>query len=503
MKKQPPGRREEPLDLAAIRAQLHRARGRAYWRSLEELAETATFREFLHREFPSQASEWLDPVGRRAFLKLMGASLALAGVSACTRQPLEKVLPYVRQPEEIVPGKPLFFATAMTHAGAATGLLVESHEGRPTKIEGNPEHPSSLGATDVVSQASILELYDPDRSQTVNFLGDVSTWSAFLGALSVAFQVPQPKKGVGLRILSGSVTSPSLAGLIKRLLRQYPGARWHQYDPAGRDQARAASLLAFGQYAHAVYQFDQADVILSLDADFLCSLPGSLNYTRAFTRRRRVEGEDARVNRLYVVESTPSSTGAKADHRLAMRPGELLAFAQAVASSLGIQAPRSGEEVIQTPHLEWMRAVVRDLGNHRGACLVVPGEFQPPLVHVLAHAMNHALGNVGKTVRYTDPIEADPVDGLESMSELVRDMQAGRVELLVILGGNPVYDAPADLNFAEHLEKVPFRARLGLYYDETSELCHWHIPEAHYLESWGDARAFDGTVSVVQPLIAP
>lgn len=503
MTKEHPGFGKDLLSLGAIRSKLDTSGGKRYWRSLEEVADTPAFQEFLHREFPSQASEWLDPAGRRTFLKLMGASLALAGLNACTRQPAEKVLPYVRQPEELVPGKPLFFATTMSCAGSSTGLLVESHEGRPTKIEGNPDHPASLGAADATMQAAILGLYDPDRSQTVTFLGDVSTWSAFLGALSLALQIQEKKRGAGFRLLTGSVTSPSEAALIQELLAKYPEARWHQYEPAGRDNSLSGAQLAFGEFVDSVYRVDQAEVILSIDADFLSSGPGSLRYTREFTERRSLEPNAERVNRLYVVESAPSITGAKADHRLALRPSDIEAFTRALAAAIGVQPTHAEEEVVQAPNPEWITALAKDLVQHRGASLVIPGVYQPPQIHALTHAINHALGNDGKTVIYTDPVEARPLDGLSSLRELVEEMQAGKVEVLVILGGNPVYDAPVDFGFADHLDKVPFRARLGPYNDETSELCHWHIPETHFLESWGDARTFDGTASIVQPLISP
>ncbi len=485
-----------------------------YWRSLEELAGAQEVQEFLAREFPDRASEWLDPVGRRAFLKLMGASLALAGLNSCTRQPAEKVLPYVRQPEEIVPGRPLYFATTFLLGGVATGILVESHEGRPTKIEGNPDHPASLGAADVFAQASILGLYDPDRSQTVTHLGDISTWSGFLGNLSAALQNEQGQQGAGIRLLTQHITSPTLGAQIQTILDQYPAAKWHQYEPVGRDNARAGAQIAFGDDVNTVYRLEEAEVVLALDADFFSIGPGSLRYAREFARKRRLDNQKNSMNRLYVVESTPSITGAKADHRLPLPPQEIEHLARSVAARLGIiedQGSTAGEVPSKTsmPDAQssnlsrWIDALENDLRKHQGASVIIPGEYQPPIVHALAHAINHALGNVGKTVFYTNPIEADPGDRLQSLAELVHNMKAGQVNLLLILGGNPVYDVPADLGFPEALSEVGFRVHLGLYNDETSELCHWHIPEAHYLESWSDSCAYDGTVSMVQPLIAP
>jgi MoCo/4Fe-4S cofactor protein with predicted Tat translocation signal len=487
-----------------------RSSGKQYWRSLEELADTEEFQDLLHREFPENATQWNDPVGRRKFLKLMGASFALAGLTACTRQPTEYIAPYVRQPEELVPGNPVFFATAMPLDGFATGLIVESHEGRPTKIEGNQDHPASLGATDVFSQASVLGLYDPDRSTTLTYLGDIVTWPAFLGAIRPALDAQRALAGQkqargGLRILTGTVTSPTLAYQLKALMSALPTAKWHQYDPAGRDNAREGSRLAFGQYANTVYRFDKADVVLSLDSDFLACGPASLRYARDFSSKRRLTEGNREMNRLYVIESTVSNSGAVADQRLAMRPSEVERFARAVASGFvqGWDVNLHRTAPLKPEHERWAQAIEEDLWKHRGTSLVIAGDSQPPTVHALAHIMNNALGNVDKTVVYTDPVEANPVDGNASLRELVADMNSGQVDVLLILGGNPVYNAPADLDFGGALRKVPLRIHLSLYKDETSELCQWHIPEAHYLESWGDTRGHDGTVSIIQPLIAP
>jgi MoCo/4Fe-4S cofactor protein with predicted Tat translocation signal len=487
---------------------------RPMWRTLAEQADDPAFAEFLHNEFPSQIEAIADPVARRTFLKLMGASMALAGFNACTRQPAEKIVPYVRQPEEIIPGRPLFFATAMTLGGVATGLLVESHEGRPTKVEGNPLHPGSLGAADVFAQAAVLGLYDPDRSQTLTNIGDIRPWSAFLGAIRAALNAQQPLKGAGIRILTESVSSPTLAAQIRDVLARYPSAKWHQWDPASRENARAGSKLAFGQYVDAQYRFEQADVIVALDADFLSCGPGSLRYARDFAGRRRPE-EAEKMNRLYAVEAMPTPTGSRADHRLVLKASEVEAVARLLAVDVGVgqssganASTARGTPTATPPDAaarfgKFVDAVGKDLLAHRGRSLVIAGDGQPPAVHALAHAMNHALGNVGATLIYTDPVEAEPVDQLGSLRELVGEMNAGHVDLLLIVGGNPVYTAPADLNLADALGKVQLRAHLSLYDDETSALCHWQIPEAHFLEAWSDARAYDGTVSIVQPLIAP
>jgi molybdopterin-containing oxidoreductase family iron-sulfur binding subunit len=490
------------VNLAVTRQGLATARAQEYWRSLEDLAGTREFQAALHREFPENASEWLDPVSRRGFLKLMGASLALAGLTACTGQPDERIVPYVKAPEEIVPGKPLYFATAMPFLGSAIGLLVESNMGRPTKVEGNPKHPASLGATDVFAQASILTLYDPDRSQVVTKAGSISSWNGFAAALQAELEQQQGRRGAGLRILTETVTSPTLAAQLRALLGKFPAAKWHQYEPTARDNARLGARLAFGQFVETHYRLEKADVILALDADFLGAGPGTVRYAHDFAERRKPQGRDPRMNRLYVVESLPTGTGTMADHRLALRAGEIEGFARAVAQGVGAVTASAG-----TPpsgrQAEWIAAVVRDLQGHRGASLVVAGDGQPPAVHVLAHAMNDALGNIGATVIHTDPVEANPVDQRESLRDLARDIETGQVDALIILGGNPAFTAPADLHFAERLAKVQFRVYLGLYDDETARLCDWHIPEAHYLEAWGDTRAYDGTATIIQPLIAP
>ncbi|PYR67954.1 MAG: molybdopterin oxidoreductase, partial [Acidobacteria bacterium] len=389
--------------IEALRARLEATRGRQYWRSLESLAETPEFKEFLHREFPQNASEWLDPVGRRSFLKLMGASLALAGVSACTRQPDEQIVPYVRQPEEEVPGKPLFFATAMPMNGAGIGLLVESHEGRPTKIEGNPDHPSSRGATDLFAQASILGLYDPDRSRNITNLGDIRPFSAFATALQDALKVQETSQGAGIRILTETVASPTLAAQIRGFLAKYTQAKWIQWDPAGRHNARAGSQLAFGEYVDAQYAIDKADVILSLDADFLCTGASGVRYSRAFASRRRLEGESSPLNRLYAVESDATNTGSRADHRLPMKASEIEAFARAVASRVGVGGVGAANAPQAAQH--WIDPLVRDLQASKGKSLVIAGDGQPAIVHALAHAMNDVLGNVGATVTYTQTAE--------------------------------------------------------------------------------------------------
>jgi MoCo/4Fe-4S cofactor protein with predicted Tat translocation signal len=495
-----PGKKSK-LDLETARAKVAETKGPEYWRSLEELAGSPEFREMLHREFPKGASEWLDAVSRRGFLKLMGASLAMAGMTSCTKQPLEPIVPYVRQPEEVVPGRPLFFATAFTLGGYASPVLVESHLYRPTKIEGNDRHPASLGGTDIFSQASILGMYDPDRSQTITYLGDVRTWGDLVNALRGPLAVQKGLQGAGLRILTPTISSPTLADQLHSMLKIYPQAKWHVHEPINRDRVLEGAKLAFGQAVETRYDFEKADVILSLDADFLyAGFPGSTRYIRDFAKRRNPENGE--MSRLYVVESGMSSTGAKADHRVPLRSSDIGPFADALWH---LFTSNSGSSDEQLGPAGFYPALVRDLQTHRGSSVVIAGDHQPASVHALAHALNQSLGNVGKTVFHTDPVDANPVNQTESLKDLVADMRGGKVDLLIIMGGNPAYDAPADLAFADALmsTNIPLRVHLGLYHNETAELCHWHVNESHYLEAWGDGRAYDGTVSIVQPLIAP
>jgi MoCo/4Fe-4S cofactor protein with predicted Tat translocation signal len=469
-----------------------------FWRTLEE-QQGANLDDLVGDEFASRLPEPFDAVERRAFLKLMGASLALAGMAGCTRQPPEQILPYVRQPEHVVPGRPLFYATAMTLGGRATGLLVESHEGRPTKIEGNPSHPASLGATDIFAQAALLDLYDPDRLRTLTHMGEIVPWSGFIGAMRTVATAEQGAKGAGLRILTETVSSPTLAAQIEDILTRFPGAMWHQWDP-GSDMNEAAGLrMAAGNDVSVHYNVERAAVIVCLDADFFSCGAGHLRYARQFAARRRPEGPGCR---LYAAEPMPTTTGAKADHRLPLKPSEIELLARALSADLGVAGVNRGGTLPSSAQA-WVAAVRNDLNAHRGSSIVVAGEGQPPVVHALAHAMNAALGNAGQTVLYTDSVEPHPVDHVQSIRELSAAMAAGQVDTLIIIGGNPVYTAPADLQFGDQMHKVRVRAHLSLHTNETSALSHWQIPEAHFLEAWSDARAFDGTVSIVQPLIAP
>ena len=468
------------------------------WRSLDEAAEAQAFGDDLRGQFPRFADRF--DFDRREFLKVMAASMALAGVGACSREPQEKILPYVKAPQQAAAGEPRFFATAVTQGGFALGVLVESNMGRPTKIEGNPSHAASLGATDVFAQAAILDLWDPDRSRLVTRDGQPSTWEALLAAMQDARARLAKTQGKGLRVLTETVTSPTLAAQLASMLARYPGARWHQYEPINRDNIHDGARLAFGEVADARYQFDKASVVLSLDADVLGAGPARVRHARDFMRRRASGDDPAGDNRLYALVASPTLTSAVADHRLALRPSAIGAGAAAIAKMLGISVA-APPEVAGVP-ADWLAACARDLQQHRGASLVIAGVGQPPYVHALAHAMNHALGNDGVTVTYSDPVCANVEHQTESLRALVHDIEAGDVDTLLVLGGNPAYSAPADVGFGP-LDKVALSVRLGLAEDETSLSCRWHVPATHCLEAWSDTRAYDGTVTIQQPLLAP
>ena len=483
--------------LNTIRERLAGSKGETFWKGLDEVADTQEFRSFLAEEFPRQAAPLESSLHRRDFLKLLGASLALAGLSACARpeRPREAIVPYVETPEQMVPGRPLTFATAFLEGGYAEGLLAESHQGRPTKVEGNPDHPASLGATSATAQATVLTLYDPERSQTVTENGVPRGWGDLASALS------DLGDGERTALLTETVTSPTLARQIRALQDARSGLRWHQYDPAHGDGAVVGAREAFGRDVAPTYRFDRADVVLSLDADFVQTGPGRLAYAKAFAARRKVRSADDAMNRLWVAESAPTNTGTLADHRLALDPAGVAGLAAAVAERLGVAAPSAPRPAALDD--AWLDALVGDLEEARGRSLVVAGHDQPAAVHALAHAINDALGNLGATVELREPVEARPEDHVASLRDLVDAMNGGEIDTLVIIGGNPVYTAPADLDFGAAMDRVATSVHLGLYQDETAHHATWHVPETHSLESWSDARAYDGTATILQPLIRP
>lgn len=488
----------------------------AYWRSLDQLADTQEFREFLHREFPPGASELADGMDRRRFLTLMSASMALAGLAAGCRRPVEKILPATKVSELTLAGEAQYYATIMDMGGQAMGLVVRSNEGRPTKIEGNPAHPASLGAANAYAQASVLDIYDSARSQFIRKDGkplrvknnkgeerDIG-WQEFTRFAKDHFAKLKAGQGAGLRFLAESSSSPSLRELRDHVLKTFPQAKWHTWDAVSQDNALAGAQLAFGQPVHTHYAFDVADVMLAVDSDFLALDPQSVANTKNFSKKRRVIGTAGEMNRLYAVESHFSVTGAMADHRLRLQSNKIGSFLAAVARELGTTAV--GLDALAgkyTGDRKWVSEVAKDLASHKGRSIVVVGARQPAAVHALGHLINQTLGNNGGTVRYTPAFSGTFESSVASIRDLAQAIDGGQIKTLVILGGNPVYTAPADLNLAEKLKKVENRIHLGLDNDETAHACNWHVNAAHYLESWGDGRAWDGTASIQQPLIDP
>ncbi|MEQ1764394.1 MAG: TAT-variant-translocated molybdopterin oxidoreductase, partial [Pyrinomonadaceae bacterium] len=478
--------------------------GKQYWRSVEEFAGSPEFEDKIKGEFPVNVENWDPSLTRRNFVKVMGASLALAGLSGCVIQPAEKIVPYVTQPEDMIPGKPLFFATAMTLGGVATGLLAKSYDGRPIKVEGNPEHPGSLGATDIYAQASLLDMYDPDRSQETLYRGSPKSWQDFLKAVRTAVDEAAKDGGAGVRFLTQTVSSPTLQDQFRRLSAEMPNARWYQYEPVNKDNAMAGAKLALGSPVNTIYKLENAQRILSLDADIFSGF--NVRYAKDFAKARELKEGSTDICRLYAIETTQTLTGAKADHRLAVKPSQMVEIAKAVAAAVGV----GGVTSTNTVEPAWIAAMAKDLAAFRGKSLVVVGDNQPPVVHAIAHAINGALGNVGQTVVYTDPTSPYEKTQAEQLRELITDIDAGKVTTLVMLGGNPVYNTPADLKLgkdrfigADGKDKIPLRIHLSQHVDETSEYCHWHVSEKHYLEGWTDARAYDGTATIAQPLIDP
>jgi molybdopterin-containing oxidoreductase family iron-sulfur binding subunit len=490
-----------PMTLAQVREELKGAKGKRYWRSIDELAGTPEFQAAVEKEFPSAAQEWVDPVSRRGFLKLMGASLALAGLAGCTKQPDEPIYPYVKAPEDLILGKPMYFATAHPFVTGAVPLLVKTDQFRPIKIDGNPEHPYNQGSSDPFTQATLLDLYDPDRSQHVTYRGENREWAEF--AQEFRAKVASTTDGTGIYFLSETITSPTLGRQWKAVQAAYPKATLVQYDPAiaGTAIERGSSVQ---------YSLADAEVIVSLDADFLsgAGFPGFHKLVREFAERRK---SPEKLNRLYSIESTPTTTGLKAEHRLGLRASEIPAFAAELAKAVGVSGIEPPAYAWSDEQKKYLAALVKDLKAHAGRSVIIPGLNQNPLVVALAMAINNVLGN-SKTALISEnqqnsatlgAVDRLPSDQIAELKALVADLNAGKVDWLVILNANPIYSAPADLEFAAAFNKAKTVAHLGSHYDETGHEAHWHIPAAHFLESWSDARAYDGTVLIVQPMIDP
>jgi MoCo/4Fe-4S cofactor protein with predicted Tat translocation signal len=515
------------------------SKGKTLWTSLEAKADPAGFQDRANAEFPQgvdgvEAGALVRP-SRRTFLGVAGAAGALLGLEACVRRPEEKILPFTKQPEYVLPGVALHYATAVRSGGDVLGLLVSTHEGRPTKVEGNPQHPTSLGGTDGYSQASVLDLYDPDRShgpavKKGDALEDASfaELDALLGDIAA-----KAGKGERLRVLAQTSQSPTFVRVKKELLRKFPEAKVYTYEPVSDANRAQGARLAFGQHVDVSNNLRRARVIVALDADLFGSEPGAVRAAREFADGRRLTAPTDTMNRLYVAEPGFTTTGASADHRLRVPAGDIGALLKALAAELvnkgalkdpelpapteaepnpvapySYEAVRGAVHASKTPAsvpARWVEAVAKELADStlRGRSLIVVGSRQPAAVHALALAINHALGNVGRTVSAVRALDNSESDALSDITALARDIQGGGVDSLVILGGNPVVDAPADLAFGELLGKVATSLHVSEYRNDTTLRSTAHLPRAHAFESWGDLRSSDGTLSIQQPLIAP
>jgi len=492
---------------ATVRNVPETTRGRGYWQSLQALARSLGLEDTIRPQFPAGGDKAPAVMPRRNFLTLMGAALALAGLSGC-RRPLEKIVPYVNKPEQIVPGVPEYYATSLAIGAEVHHLLVESHEGRPTYISGNNLRVSTGGAAHPWAVAALLGLYDPDRSRRVLKNGQPAGMEAFISAWGELFTAFRANGGEGLAVLAAAFASPSLARLAGQFRATFPKARWVIYEPVSDENILRGVAAAVGQPLAPVYDFEKADVVLALDADFLGTESRAYAHALAFANRRRVASERDTMNRLYLVESTLSQTSTMADHRLTLQSRQAGAFLGALALELqsrGLHLSLDQSLAACGNHAfdkRWLRVVAEDLLSNRGRCLVLAGRRQPPQVHALTVALNEVLGNTGATVVYKSRPHTTVSDHA-ALARLARSMNAGAVNTLVMLGGNPVYNAPADLGFAAALSKVGHTIHLSGHVDETSRAATWRLPRRHFLESWGDVSSLEGALGVTQPLIAP
>ena len=481
----------------------------ALWRSLEELASAPDFLEKLEREFPQGAAEWQGgELSRRNFLQLMGASMALAGFGlAGCRRPEAHLVPFTSGVEWTIPGKFLYYATSMPRRNGAMPLIATTTDGRPTKLEGNPLHPISNGGTDIFAQASVLDLYDPNRSKVIKFDGSATDAAALGAKLDAIANTASASGGEDLAFLVERTASPTRDRLLAGLRRKFPKILWAEYEPLGADNAEAAAAACFGQGVAVTPDFSRADKVLAVDSDFLNASFSGLEQVRGFMARRRIGEPGQPMNRLYVAETRYTGTGGMADHRLRIKPSEAGQFLRKLGAHIAeltgspelLSVVQAFPEGSLSADSAWIDECAKDLAASRGKSVIVIGDQQPGAVHALGLAINNALGANGKTLRGMRSERQQHA----TISDLASAMQAGRVRTLFILGGNPVYNAPADLRFGDLLSGVPESIRLGIYEDETSALSKWHVPQAHYLESWGDTRSADGTLCSVQPMILP
>jgi Fe-S-cluster-containing dehydrogenase component len=490
--------RAQSFDLEKLR---RRARERAGmpWMDVDELFDDAAVRAWIEAEFPAAAAGLNGP-GRREFIKLMGASLMLAGLAGCGDGRSDLALPFVEAPEDAIPGVPRFYATAVMLDGYAQPVLATTHAGRPTKLDGNPDHPATRGRSDAFMQMAVLQLYDPSRSKVPLRNGVETTWAAFERYLAGLRAEWMKRRGEGVRILTGAMTSPTIVRQVRQITSDLPGARVHVFEPAGQDLRARALRSAFGRDVDMRYALENCEVVVSLDDDFLGPGPWQVFHARAWSHRRGEVRPGEGRGRLYMAESVPGLTGVVADRRLGADLSRMSMLATALAVRLG--AGGENPSALTAAERAWVEAAAKDLEAHRGKALVTFGPHLPIDVQALAPWMNERLGNAGQTVSYSEPAAFQPGQG-GGLADLARDIDAGAVDSLVILDSNPVYTAPAALRFGDLLAKVRNRIHVGLYRDETARLCGWHLPLSHALESFGDARAVDGTVTLLQPVLAP
>lgn len=475
------------------------------WRSsgLSLHAPTAVSRT---DEFPHGATLWPADLDRREFLKLLGGSLALAGLASCGQHP-EKIVPYVVPPEDVIPGVPSYYATAMPLEGYARGVLVKSHLGRPTKIEGNPDHPDSLGAADAMTQAAIWSLYDPDRSRVPRRAGQIRPWEAFQSEWLSLQRTLTDTHGRGLALLLEPTTSPTELRLIEQALEALPAARWYQHTALARYDLDGVQVD---------HDFAAADVVFSIGSDFLYRHPAALRYSRAFATRRRITDGKVHLNRLYAIAAAPDVTTALADFRLPLSPARTRVVLNALARALAVgreestppasasSAPTPTPSPLTSDEKNFVTALARDLRAHAGSALCIAGPEEDADIQRWALAMNAHLGATPRLLHFRSAVRSDAHRrSAGTLPDLAGAIERGEVHALLVLGANPVHTAPADLDLAALLGRVPFTVHLGAYVDETARRCLWHVPESHFLETWSDLRAFDGTASVLQPLIRP
>lgn len=474
-----------------------------YWKSLNELAQNEEYKKFVEREFPEDATELNDDVSRRSFLKVMGASIALAGFASC-RKPVQKILPYSRQPEDLILGEPLYYATSMPMQDSVTGLLITNHEGRPNKIEGNEDHPSSAGRTSIFHQASMLSLYDPDRSRSPVYNGEKVSKEDFIQFASSHFE----NREQTVLFIDEATSSPTYHRLKQNLLEEFPNAEWVTYEPFSDDNRIEGTFQAFGERLRTVPHYEKADVVIALDDDFMSphASSNSVQNSVTLTARRKVESTDDSMSRIYAVENAVTSTGSYADHRLRLKTSQIAPFTYALAARLsetvtGLSAFSAVNNEF-TSHT-WIRVLADELIANRARSVVTAGRDHSPELHAVVAAINHALDNTGNTVTYHRlPYRSDRNE-LEAFISAVEKMRSGEYDTVVLVGTNIHFTAPADLRIDEALSTVPVTIHLSEHKDETSKACSWHVNRSHYIESWGDGLSFTGQRSVIQPQILP